>query len=158
MKLLTILLVMIFIPGCENVDMDMYHQISFKPQEAPRRSNPARSVPAFGTRLDYSDIDGTTLESPFSLDDSAAGRGKDLYETFCAICHGQDGISDTKVAQKMDVMPFDLAEESVMELTDGEIFVKILASDTVMSKYRNELTDKEAWEITAYVRSLQKEK
>ena len=155
MKKITLILALFLVAGCENVDKDLWNQVSFKTQEAPRKLNPSRSIPAFGTRVSYADVDGVTLESKFPLDAKAAQRGKKPYDIFCSVCHGLTGKSDTPVAKKMEVMPFDLTEEGTQELTDGEIFVKILASESIMPHYRNELSDEEAWEIVAHIRQLQ---
>lgn len=143
--------------GCENVDRDMHDQPSYRVQEAPRRTIPEGAVPVSGLPADYSGVDGATLAAPFPLDGKAAAKGEKLYGTYCAVCHGEDGTSRTQVADKMDARPFSLVEESAMALTDGEIFVKILESDTLMPNYRNELSDGEAWEITAFVRKLQQD-
>ncbi len=142
--------------GCENVDRQMYDQVSFKTQEYPRRTNPVGSVPMFGTRINYADIDGSTIESPIPLDDKTAADGEKLYMIYCAVCHGKTGKAESPVAEKMDLQPFDLTEADTVALTDGEVLVKILASDGIMPNYRNELSDREAWEIVAFVRLLQK--
>ena len=142
--------------GCENVDRQMYNQVSFKTQEYPRRINPVGSVPMYGARINYADIDGSTLEPPVTLDDKTAALGKKLFMIYCAVCHGKTGKAESPVAEKMDMQPFDLTEVDTVALTDGEILVKILASDGIMPNYRNELSDSEAWEIVAYVRMLQK--
>lgn len=152
--LLSILLVF----GCENVDRDLYDQVSFRTQESPRRLNPVGSTPMFNYKIDYSDVDPATLAPPFPLSAEAANNGKPLYDIYCLVCHGSTGKSDTKVADKMDYRPFGLTEKGTIAMTDGEIFWKILVADSVMPKYRNELSDKEAWEITAYVRKLQEAK
>jgi len=148
-----VLLSLLLLSACENVDRDLWSQITYKPQEAPRMFNPQNSVPRFGARKDFSEVEGATLEPPVPLA-GLAGKGKGLYDIYCEVCHGAKGRADTPVAAKMDVEPFDLTGESTAALTDGEIFIKILASDTVMPNYRNELTDDEAWAITAYVRKL----
>ena len=142
--------------GCENVDRQMYNQVSFKTQEYPRRTNPVGSVPMRGTRINYADIDGSTIEPPVALDDKTAAAGKKLFMIYCAVCHGKNGKAESPVAEKMDMQPFDLTEVDTVSLTDGELLVKILASDGIMPNYRNELSDREAWEIVAYVRMLQK--
>lgn len=141
--------------ACENVDLQLYDQISFKVQEYPRNSLPEGSVPIFGKNKNYEDVEGSTLEMPFVLTGENAAKGEKLFGIFCGVCHGEKGRGDAPAAEKMDLEPYDLTEDNIKELTDGEIFVKILASDGVMPKYRNELTDMEAWEITAYVRRLQ---
>lgn len=158
MKRATLILAVILLAGCENVDRDLYDQVSFRTQESPRRLNPQGSIPVYGSKFNYENTDPATLAPPFSLNEKTALRGKPLYEIYCQVCHGKAGISDTKVALKLDTTPFDLIEEGTKELTDGEIFKKILVNDMMMPNYRNELTDKEAWEITAYVRNLQEVK
>ncbi len=152
---LALLIAILFVFGCENIDGDLHDQVSFKTQESPRRLNPEGSIPTYNHKIDYSFNDPVTLEAPFALDEVSAGKGEKLYSIYCQVCHGKTGLSDTKVAEKMDATPFELTEEGTVVLTDGEIFWKIVASDGLMPKYRNELTDKEAWEITAYVRKLQ---
>lgn len=141
--------------GCENIDGDLHNQISFRVQETPRRLNPEGSIPVFDHKIDYSNYEAVTIEPPFELNAEVAGRGKKLFTIYCLVCHGETGLADTKVAAKLDSTPFELTELS--DVTDGEIFWKILASDGVMVRYRNELTDKEAWEITAYIRKFQEE-
>jgi len=153
---LWLLIAMLFVFGCENIDGDLHDQVSFRVQESPRRLNPVGSIPVYNRKIDYSNIDAVTLAPPFQLGTEAADRGKKLYSIYCLVCHGKTGEADTKVADKLDVTPFDLTE--LTDSTDGEIFWKILASDSIMTRYRNELTDKEAWEITAYVRKLQEAK
>lgn len=154
-KLLPLLLALIAYSGCENVDRQMHNQITFKTQEYPRKTNPAGSVPIFGGRIHYEDIEGSTLEPPFPLDEEAAVKGRKLFMIYCAVCHGETGKAESPVSEKMDMQPFDLTEVDTIALTDGEIFVKILASDSIMPNYRNELSDSETWEIVAFVRQLQ---
>ncbi len=141
--------------ACENVDRQMHDQISFKTQEFPRKGNPPGSVAMFGQKADYADVEPTTLEPPFPLNEETAKKGKKLFGIYCGVCHGPDGKAETPVAKIMDLPPPNLTIDNALELTDGEIFWTIVASDTIMPKYRNELSDKEAWEITAYTRYLQ---
>lgn len=148
-----LLVAILFVFGCENIDGDLHDQVSFRVQESPRRLNPVGSIPVYNYKTDYSNYEPVTLEPPFDLDTEVASRGKKLYSIYCLVCHGENGNANTKVAAKLDFTPFELTELS--DVTDGEIFWKILASDGVMARYRNELTDKEAWEITAHVRKFQ---
>ncbi len=150
---LMLIVAMLFVFGCENVDGDLHDQVSFRVQESPRRLNPEGSIPVFNHKIDYSNYEAVTLKAPFELDAKVASRGKKLFTIYCLVCHGKTGKADTIVAGKLDSTPFELTELS--DVTDGEIFWKILASDGIMTRYRNELTDKEAWEITAYVRKFQ---
>ncbi len=44
------------------------------------------------------------------------------------------------------------------EMTDGEIFWKITTGKPPMPSYREELTEKERWDLVNYLRSLAKVK
>jgi mono/diheme cytochrome c family protein len=143
--------------SCENVDRSMYDQKYAKVEKVEAVLPPAGSVPALGMKIkiDYSQVDLKKLAPPFPLDARAGERGAGLYGVYCAPCHGITGNSDTKIARKMDLAPPALTTDRVRkELGDSEIFVKILASDSLMPKYRAELEDNEAWEIVAHVRGL----
>lgn len=155
MKRFAILLFFLSLTACENVDRDMYDQISLKPQEAPRLLNPAMSVPMFGRKVDYENTDGRLLASPFAEDADAPNRGKKLFNIYCSPCHGPDGKSATPVALKMDAPPPDLTGDSSKELTEGQVFIQMLTTGAFMPKYRSELTDEEAWEVAAYLSHLQ---
>lgn len=158
MKRWAMLLPLLFLASCEIVDKNMYNQVSFKTQKEPVKRNPKGSLPVNGIKTDYGERDPATLEPPFPLDERAAANGKPLYAMYCVPCHGENGRFETKVALKMDVQPFDLTGESAKEMTNGQLFAKILSSESVMPKYRSELTDAEAWEVAAFVRKLQKGK
>lgn len=146
--------------GCENVDQHMHDQPSVRVEKALLIPPPAGVVPALGTvvKTDYSSVDGVTLTAPYALEAESAARGKALYNVYCMPCHGETGKANTRIALKMDVTPFDVVQDSTKALTDGEIFVKIVASQGLMPNYRNELEDNEAWDVVAYVRSLQQTK
>ena len=154
-----IFIILPFFMGCENYDLDMHNTPAFKAQEFPRKFNPKGAVPFYGLKKSYDDVDGVTLPAAQHFDEKdAPKRGEKLFEIFCTTCHGQDGTAHTPVAEKLDKKPADLTKVSVRTLTDGELFVRILTEDTSMPGLRNELTDKEAWEIVAHVRQLQGKK
>lgn len=141
--------------ACENIDRDMYDQITVRAQKAPPLMAPVGSTPITGRPVDYLSHDPATLPPPFPFSAKIAELGRPLFNRYCSPCHGIDGKAKTKTALKMDVTPFDLTDHDVSALTNGEIFVKIITSDSLMPNFRAELSDREAWEITNYVRKLQ---
>lgn len=158
-NVLVLLLVSTLLASCENVDKNMHDQNYAKIEKVEPIPPPVGAVPILGTprKIDYSQVDMAKIVPPFPLDAKAAARGNRLFDIYCSPCHGATGRSDTKIAKKMDLTPVELTSDRVkIELKDSEIFVKILASDSIMPRYRAELEDNEAWEIVAYVRELQK--
>lgn len=145
-----------FLAACENVDRDMYDTPASKVQEFPRKYNPTGAVPFYGRQANYDQVDGVTLStSDYFFAADAPERGKKLFTIFCTACHGADGKARTPISDKLDKKPADLTKASVRTLTDGELFVRVLTENTPMPGNRNELTDKEAWEIVSYVREVQ---
>ena len=57
---------------------------------------------------------------------------------------------------KMHQWPVNLLEEDYVELTEGELFQRIIDGIGSMPSYRRDLSDREAWEIAKYTLKLQK--
>lgn len=158
-KVVVLFVASLLVSSCENVDKNLHDQNYAKIEKVKAYPPPVGAVPILATKrkIDYSQIDVTKLVPPFPIDSKAGARGNKLFGVYCSPCHGMTGNSDTVIAKKMDMLPVALTSDRVVkELKDAEIFVKILASDSLMPKYRAELEDNEAWEIVAYVRELQK--
>ena len=76
----------------------------------------------------------------------------------CAKCHGKEGKGDTKIAQKLKIKDFTLAEVQ-KEFTDEQAFDAIkngLKRDgkTVMNALGAKLSDEEITEMVSFVRSM----
>ncbi len=155
MKYAWIFVILCALTACENVDRDLYDQITIRAQEKIRLKVPIGATPVTGRPVDYTLVDPATLKAPSTLGKTGAEKGSTLFDRYCRPCHGNDGKAGTKIGAKMDVPPVDLTGEDIRVLTDGEIFVKIIASDSLMPNFRAELEDNEAWEIVHYVRTLQ---
>ena len=143
--------------SCENYDLDMHNQVAYKLQEYPRFLPPAGSVPINEARVDYSNTDGSLLVNPHRGEKGLLETGKKLFDIYCLPCHAEDGTTvGMPVADKFEMRPADLTNEAVMELTEGEIFQAILDGAGIMPAYRVDLSDHEAWAVTAHVLKLQK--
>ena len=155
-KALVSIIVLTVFAGCENYDMQMRDQASFKHQEYPSIGAPEGSIPITGKLMDYSELDGALMTTPYEGESGFPEKGKKLFGSFCIPCHGMDGTTaGAPVADKFDPRPANLQDDAVVALTEGEIFQTILGGIGAMPSYRYELSDKEAWEVTSYVLSLQ---
>jgi len=158
MRALGLISIMLFaaLPACENYDLDMHDQVSFKVQESPRLLPPVGSVTVHQERVDYADVDGVTLENLFPKNERTLAEGKKLYGIYCLPCHAADGTTNSMpVADKMEPRPADLTSEAVTSLTEGEIFHRIVEGFGIMPAYKRDLSDEEAWYVTEYVMKLQ---
>lgn len=157
-----LLLMAIVLAGCENMsfDRDLWEQKKIKFQSESLKQDPAGAVSIAGLRPDYSQVDATTLKSPIGMNKAVTEQGKKIFDTFCYPCHGPEGKgTGSPVAEKYQAAdapkPADLTADPFNKLTEGELFVRAVEGFGTMNGYKIDISDKEAWEIVAYVFKLQ---
>src|SRR5262245_62382176 len=77
-----------------------------------------------------SPMEAKAMKNPVPATPKSIASGKNVYDKYCADCHGAtgNGVSEkaTKLAAAGDAKPSDLTDEKWDHgSTDGEIFVKI---------------------------------
>ena len=82
-------------------------------------------------------------------------RGKKIFGTQCALCHGDkgDGKGELAADMKLTVPNFTLPD-TLKDRTDGEIFAIIGTGNNTMPAQGGRLTDDHRWNLVNYVRSL----
>lgn len=85
-------------------------------------------------------------------------KTKKNWDEHCTKCHGKDGKAKTRIARKLGAK--DLTDPKIRkEFKDEKIFKGIkegIREDgkKKMDAFKEKLTDKEIWELIAYVRKL----
>jgi mono/diheme cytochrome c family protein len=107
------------------------------------------------------------------FEDPHVVAGKALFEYYCSPCHGSKGRGDGYNAKFMDPRPRDLTDsrEEYIGPQSNEDIYQTLSRDIkeekdskpdenwvpgLMPTFKHTLSDKERWEIVAFVRTLQK--
>jgi len=97
------------------------------------------------------------------IDDEAMKRGQKMFNIYCTACHGLAGNGDGMVHQRaVDIQesnwvpPTNLAGETTLKLTDGEIFNAISNGIRNMQPYGGQIVPEDRWKIVLYLRALQK--
>lgn len=114
-------------------------------------------VPVNGGEAVYRATAGVDLVSPLKASEPAViARGKAVYLTFCAQCHGYryDGIG--AVGQSFQPLPADLRSPGVQSKPDGELFKTISYGipGGRQPALDNTITIDDRWHVIAYVKSL----
>jgi len=136
----------------------MYRQPSVETYEAPNYLPPAGAVP-LGAERHVELLASDSLVNPLAGDASEAvlGRGRQLYQSYCVMCHGATGVGDGPVVgvNRLPALPtLNLTSDRARAFTDGYIFGMIANGRGVMPSYRRIPAD-DRWYIVNYVRQLQ---
>jgi mono/diheme cytochrome c family protein len=102
-------------------------------------------------------LTGAHVTKMGSIDGASIGRGKRLYQMHCQKCHGVAGKGDGPAAAKLKNKPADLSNLSD-KTTETYIIVQINQGKGDMPKWQDYLSNKESWDLTNYVRTLNKKK
>jgi mono/diheme cytochrome c family protein len=80
------------------------------------------------------------------------GKGKRIYQQLCAGCHGPKGRGDgyTLLGPK----PADLAAPSTLQKTDRDLLRTLHEGKPNMPAWNRRLSEPEARDVLAYIRSL----
>ena len=130
---------------------------SIRPHEAPLPVMENGLVPVGGGEALLRAVEGKDLLSPFAHPNPVeVTRGKQLYFTFCAQCHGKDHDGNGTVGQSFHPLPGDLRSEKIQSLADGIIFKEISYG---IPKGRQPplattISIVDRWRIIAYLKSL----
>jgi len=106
------------------------------------------------------------IENPYPITKDGLARGKELYNTFCGICHGEKGdglgylVRDPNPAtgDPGGVYPAAPANFLVGDLataSNGRYYHAIMYGKNVMGGYADKMSFEERWQVIHYIRTLQ---
>ncbi|RMF38783.1 MAG: hypothetical protein D6753_15230 [Planctomycetota bacterium] len=91
-------------------------------------------------------------------------RGRNRFQIYCALCHGDQGAGDgpihqraAKIQETKWVPPTNLLTQQIRDRQDGQLFQAISDGVRNMPAYRSQISVHDRWAIVAYVRRLQRE-
>lgn len=117
-------------------------------------SLPAGTVPTGETEPPLARREAAELlENPNPATPASIATGKEMFATYCVLCHGNDGHGDGPVSEKFFEPP-DLP--SIMgRRTDGYLYATIRNGGVVMPPHGYRIPPSERWDLVNYLRSIQ---
>ncbi len=99
------------------------------------------------------------IQNPFPISDAALASTKELYNTYCGICHGEKGDGAGYLVRedggKYPAQPANFLLENYVTMTNGQYYHAIMYGKNVMGGYADKLSYEERWNVIHYIRSLQ---
>jgi len=128
-----------------------------RPYEEPLLVMEAGLVPVNGGEAVYRSTAGLDLIAPVKMTDPAViARGKDVYLTFCAQCHGYNYDGNGTVGQSFQPLPADLRSSKVQSTPQGVIFKSVSYGipGGRQPALATTVTIDDRWHVIAFVKSL----
>ena len=96
-----------------------------------------------------------TDKLPMPVTNDLLDRGRVMFETYCAPCHGRTGAGNGMVVQRGFKKPFSFHIDRLRMMPVGYLYDVITNGFGAMSDYSAQVAVKDRWAIAAYVRTLQ---
>ncbi|MEL6721044.1 MAG: cytochrome c [Bacteroidota bacterium] len=98
------------------------------------------------------------VENPFPISEAGLAKGKQLYITFCATCHGSGGKNGDGIYASgiYPLAPANLVGDSTVAYSSpGRYYHAIMYGKNAMGAYKDKLSYEERWQVIHFIRSLQ---
>ena len=98
------------------------------------------------------------INSPVKITDAGLKHGKELYNTFCGICHGEKADGGGYLVRddggKYPVQPAILNSAEFKAASNGRYYHAIMHGKNLMGAYKDKINFEERWQVIHYIRSL----
>lgn len=96
-----------------------------------------------------------SLKSPLDSTSIDAEKGKELFNIYCAICHGEKGNGKGKLVEREKFL--GVPSYADRQITAGSIFHIVTYGINSMGSHANQLSQEERWLVADYVLKLKSE-
>jgi len=128
-----------------------------RPHEDPLLKMEEGIVPISGGEAVYRANAGVNLISPLNFSQPfVITRGKAVYLTYCAQCHGYNYDGKGTVGQSFQPLPTDLRSPQVQSKPDGDLFKSVSygVPGGRQPALHTTITINDRWHVIAFVKSL----
>ena len=102
--------------------------------------------------------DAKKVKNPVPATPETLAAAQMLFQDNCVLCHGEKGVGDGPGAKTIKVKPANFTDPKLQASeTDGSLFWKMSNGRGSMPAWKDDLTDKERWELVNYIRKLGKD-
>jgi len=91
--------------------------------------------------------------NPVRADNPSISRGKELFQMFCASCHGDEGEGNGPMARSMALKPTNLQAMAPLH-ADGDLAWKIAQGRGPMPGWKASLRPNQIWDLVNYIKHI----
>jgi len=87
---------------------------------------------------------------------NALAEGKNLYNIYCAVCHGKKGAANGTIVENGKYPPPpSYFREDILALSEGKMFHSVTHGKNLMGGYSSQLNQEERWQVISYIKDMQ---
>lgn len=146
------------------VGYETYQQVDFLPSGQEAMLPPENTVPRGWLPYKYENTpEGKELArlqvSPLDTleRDANLTKGAELYNIYCAICHGPKGKGQGTLVKNEKILGVPSYDDVARNVTVGTSFHTIQYGLNSMGSYASQMNTEEAWQISEYVMQLKQD-
>lgn len=123
--------------------------------------NPNGSVPYYyeDTEAERTRAMAEIVNNPYHITEAALANGKEMYNIFCATCHGDKADGNGYLVRDdggvYPAQPANLINEEFTAASNGRFYHALMYGKNVMGGYSDKVSYEERWNVIHYIRSLQ---
>jgi mono/diheme cytochrome c family protein len=129
-------------------------------QQAQKPATTANSTPAVSAQPTANPYGITAADkarkNPVNFTTASVNKGKALYVSQCAMCHGGTGNGKGDLASSLKLTLPDMTKPATLKAyTDGELFKILSKGGGMMPGQSQRLSDTHLWDLVNFLRSLE---
>jgi len=94
------------------------------------------------------------LKMPLAINEENLTKGKELFNIYCAICHGNKGDGQGTLVKREKFLGIPSLADKGRNITEGDIYHVMMYGLNSMGSYASQTNEKERWQITMHALDL----
>lgn len=104
--------------------------------------------------LEGYDLAKANLKNPLPYTEENVTEGEQLFDIYCAICHGDKGDGQGTLAKREKILGIPAYNAPGRNITAGSAYYVMYYGKNTMGSYASQTTEIERWKIAMYVMDL----
>ncbi|MEP7375433.1 MAG: c-type cytochrome [Chitinophagaceae bacterium] len=98
--------------------------------------------------------DAHKLINPLAGNPAEFQKGKQLFNSYCASCHGELGFGNGPARGPLGVKPANFHQEKIKSESAGDLFWKLSTGRKDMPSFEKILSKEQRWQLVSYIQNI----
>ncbi len=99
----------------------------------------------------------TELMNPLDYTEKHLTSGKELYNIYCATCHGEKGNGKGYLVEREKILGVPSYDDQGRAITEGSVYHVMYHGINTMGSYASQMSIEELWQVDMYVMKLKRD-